>query len=276
MTQPTEREVSIGGNIDTALNGQYTLSPVKVLQEAWGLTFKHFLSFLPANILLVVLQVAIVIIAMQLQGIDAAYIDNFLLSMQQEEANQGDAEQAIYFVNALMIANFSLEVITAPFFAGVSLMALSHSVGLKTKLLDITKGLQFTVAIIGATLLALVIQGIFGQLSSLISFYFTITLHQYYLLIADKKLPLTKALWVSFRAVNKKFFAIFILYMVIAFSFALGFFTYGAGFMFALPFSLHIKAIIYREMFGVRVKVLTYSDGDSGPSKKNESEVFDA
>ena len=33
-------------------------------------------------------------------------------------------------INAIMVANFSYEVISAPIYAGISLMAMSHAAGL--------------------------------------------------------------------------------------------------------------------------------------------------
>lgn len=48
-------------------------------------------------------------------------------------------------VQAMFIANFSYEVISAPIYAGISLMAMSHAAGLKTQTRHITKGLQFTI-----------------------------------------------------------------------------------------------------------------------------------
>ena len=50
------------------------------------------------------------------------------------------------------MANFSYEVISAPIYAGISLMAMSHVAGLKTKVRHVGKGLQFTVPVILATL----------------------------------------------------------------------------------------------------------------------------
>ncbi len=117
---------------------------------------------------------------------------------------QGQAEFDQSLFEAIFIANFSYEVISAPIYAGVSLMGMTHAAGLKTRTDQILKGLQFTVPVILATLLALVLQGVGGMLLPLISIYFSIAFGNSMLLICEKRIPPLRSLWLSLRAANKK------------------------------------------------------------------------
>ena len=59
MNDNLEKEFNVGGNIESALSGQYELKANNILKEAWQLTIKNFLSFSPTIVLLIVLQITI-------------------------------------------------------------------------------------------------------------------------------------------------------------------------------------------------------------------------
>ena len=86
-------------------------------------------------------------------------------------------------ISAVYVANFSYEVISAPIWAGVSLMAMSHAAGLQTKTRHITKGLQYTIPVIVATLFSLVMQGLLGMLLPPLSLYLSVAFSHSILLI---------------------------------------------------------------------------------------------
>ncbi|MBO0217125.1 hypothetical protein J0676_27025, partial [Vibrio sp. Vb2880] len=86
---------------------------------------QHFLSFSPAIIVLLFVQLGIFYIALKLQLGDLTVI---LDAFENPESFTNDIVSSIY------VANFSYEVIGAPIYAGISLMAMSHIAGLKTKL----------------------------------------------------------------------------------------------------------------------------------------------
>ncbi|POF58417.1 hypothetical protein CRN58_14250, partial [Vibrio vulnificus] len=67
MKNEFEKEINIGGTIESALSGQYELSAGAVFSEAWKKTMSHFFSFSPAIVLLLALQLLIFYIALQLQ-----------------------------------------------------------------------------------------------------------------------------------------------------------------------------------------------------------------
>ncbi|GMQ46532.1 hypothetical protein [Vibrio sp. 10N] len=285
MKNDFERDFNLGGSIERALSGKYDLKAGAVFQEAWQQTIKHFLSFSPAIVALILVQVGIFYIALQLQLGNPAVI---LQAFQDPSL----LDQSIF--QAIFVANFSYEVVSAPVYAGISLMAMSHAAGLTTKPRHIAKGLQFTVPVIIATMFSLMLQGLVSMILPFLSMYLSLAFSQSMLLICEKKVPPLQSLLLSLRAVNKKIFVLAGIYTLLMLMFIVGAMFYGIGLIFVLPFFFHVKGIVYREMFGITLKIVATEDNgsddrsddnndndDSTPPKDQDKpnknpEVFDA
>ncbi|MGR5131786.1 hypothetical protein [Vibrio alfacsensis] len=265
MNNDFEKDFNLGGSVERALSGQYELKAGAVFSEAWRTTIQQFLSFSPAIILLLFVQLGIFYIALQLQLGDPSVI---LDALQNPESFTSDIVTAIY------VANFSYEVISAPIYAGVSLMAMSHVAGLKTKVRHVGKGLQFTIPVILATLFSLVLQGAVGAIFPLLSLYLSLAFSHSILLICEKRVPPMQSLLLSLRAVNKKIFVVAGLYLSVMLMFIIAAMFYGIGLIFVLPFFFHLKGILYREMFGIKLKIVATQQNDN--DHDGNSQVFDA
>ncbi|MGO1191423.1 hypothetical protein [Vibrio casei] len=268
MNDNLEKEFNVGGNIESALSGQYELKANNILKEAWQLMIKNFLSFSPTIVLLIVLQITIFVVALKMQLGDPSVI----FKIFEESAESAQVQNII---ESVLIANFSYEVISAPLFAGVCLMAMSHATGFKTQIRHILKGFQFTIPIMLMTLMALMLQGIAGMVLPFLSLYLSMAFSNAVLLICEKRITPMRSLLLSLRGVNKKILTITAVYALVLLMFFAAALFYGIGLIFVLPFYFHIKGIIYRDMFGIRLKV-THSGGNSLNSKKTQSQVFDA
>ena len=267
MSNEIERDFNLGGTVESALSGQYELSVTKVFKEAWDCTIKHFFSFTPSIILLTILQVAIFFIALNLQVYDVT-------GVFEQFAKTGSIPAG--FMQALYLANFSYEVVSAPFFAGVCLMAMSHAAGLKTKTRQITSGLQFTITVIFVTLISLLLQGIANLLLPVVSLYLSLAFSNTVLLVCEKRVRPLNALLLSLRAVNRKIFQIAIIYAVLMGLFLAALMFYGVGLLFVLPFYFHVKGIIYRNMFGIRLKIVATNQQNGDDDQNNNNQVFNA
>ena len=148
---------------------------------------------------------------------------------------------------------------------------MSHAAGLKTQPRHIAKGLQFTIPVILATLFSLVLQGIAGMIFPLLSLYLSLAFSNSILLICEKRVPPMQSLLLSLRAVNKKIVPIAMIYLVVMVMFITAALFYGIGFIFVLPFFFHAKGIIYRNMFGIKLKIVATNQSDN-----NNSQVFNA
>ncbi len=102
----------VGGSIDKAMKGDTELQAFAVLQEAWKVTGKNFISFLPAIIGLFLAQVALLMLGLQVQLGDAALFFDAIITGGEISA---DVVQAGY------MANFWSDVLSAPLYVGVSL-----------------------------------------------------------------------------------------------------------------------------------------------------------
>ena len=261
MNNDIEKDFNLGGNINRALSGDYELKATAVFQEAWKHTVSHFLSFSPAIVALMFVQLAIFYIALKLQLGDPAIILDAVIDPEAFTPQ---------IVESIFIANFSYEVVSAPIYAGISLMAMSHAAGLRTKTRHIGKGLQFTVPVILVTLFSLMLQGIAGMLLPFLSIYFSLAFSHSILLICDKKVPPMQSLLLSLRAVNKKIFTVASIYLLVMLMFIVAAMMYGIGLIFVLPFFFHVKGILYREMFGIKLKVIA-SDRPNSDDDNNYS-----
>jgi hypothetical protein len=262
MTKQIDKNFTLGGSIENALTGNYELKTGAVLQEAWKYTIKHFVTFSPAILVLLAVQVFIFYVALKLQLGDPSII--FQMFENPVEINES-------IFSAIFIANFSYEVISAPIYAGVSLMAMSHAAGLTTRPIHILKGLSFTIPVIIATLASLVLQGIGGMLLPLLSMYFSIAFSNAVLLVCEKNMSPMRSLMLSFRAVNKKLFPLLGIYIVLATLMFMSALFYGFLLVFTLPFFFHAKGIIYRNMFGISLKIVS-TDSDIDRHQDDQSD----
>lgn len=274
MNKEIQTDLNLGGTIETALSGQYELKTSDVLKEAWQHTIRNFWSFSPSIVLLLVVQFTIFYIALKLQlGDIGVIIDSFSNSNAMTDPQSFGAN----LVQAIVVGNFSYEVVSAPIYAGVCLMAMSHAAGLKTHVRQVSKGLQFTIPVIGVTLIGLVVQIIAGMILPFLSLYFALAFSNAILLICEKNLPPIQALLLSLRAANKKLLTLVGVYLVIFVMFIVAAMFYGVGLIFVLPFFFHAKGVIYRNMFGIRLKIVS-TDANKHDDDNNDkkSQVFDA
>lgn len=268
MSDNVEKEFNVGGRVETALSGQYELKAGNIVKEAWQLTLKNFWSFSPTIIVLIVLQIAIFIVALKMQLGDPSIIFNLL------DGNVDEAQlQSI--IQSVMVANFSYEIISAPLYAGVCLMAMSHATGFKTQTSHILKGLQFTIPVMLVTLMGLVLQGLSGLILPFLSLYLSMAFSNSVFLVCEKRITPMRSLLLSLRAINKKLLVVIPVYILILLMFLAAALFYGIGFIFVLPFFFHVKGIIYRDMFGIRMRVVSNGSNNSDNNNK-QSQVFDA
>lgn len=258
MKEPINRSFHIGGSIEKALKGEVELQPVTVLAEAWKITGKNIFSFLPAVICLFLAQVALLLLGLEVQlGSPTVFFDAFV-------TGQGFTPEIL---KAGFMANFWSDVLIAPLYVGVSLMALNHAVGLPSKPSQIIKGFSFTLVSLITMLLLSSIQGLGSSVFPLIGLFLTMALSMAILLVCEKKVSPIKAIQYSFMATIRKVMPMTAIYIVIMLMFFISIATAGIGLIWTLPFFFNVKGIIYRNMFGVTLQVTSVakSDDDQPP-----------
>ncbi len=260
----------VGGTLQNALSGDYSLKPTEILKEAIEITQQNFWHFLPAILLFILINVVLFLFSL-----------SFFSNMPKEviAAYIGRHEMTPELLNDGQIALFVSHILSAPFYAGISLMGLSHALGFKTKVRHLVKGLPFAFAVIISIGLISIIQNIGNQIFPLLGIFLSLTLSMTVLLICEKKINPAEAMIISFRAITKKMLTLLIIYAVIAILFIFAYATAGVALIWALPFMFNVKGVLYREIFGVGIEItVTKSDDDdsSGNNNDRNKEVFNA
>lgn len=258
----------VGGSIDKAMKGNANLQAVTVLQEAWKLTAKNFFTFIPAIIGLFLAQVALLMLGLQVQLGDAMLFFDAIIAGQEISAE---------IVQAGYMANFWSDVLSAPLYVGVSLMALNHAVGLPTKPSHLVKGFPYTLVSIITVLLTSSLQGIGNALFPLIGLFLSMGFSMAIILVCEKRVTPLKAIQYSLLATIKKLMPMTAIYLVILIMFFISFATAGIGLIWTIPFFFNVKGIIYRNLFGITLQVTNMKTGrDDSGTTQSESKVFDA
>ncbi|WP_407333116.1 hypothetical protein [Enterovibrio sp. 27052020O] len=265
--QQLSNALHVGGTLENALTGNYTLSASSVVQEALKLTQKHFWRFMPATLMLVAANVVIFFIALSIMLNSPAELFDALM---------GKIPMTENLLASGRIAFFTTTVLSAPLYAGVSLMGLSHAIGFRTKPRHIIKGMGYALAVTMAMCFISALQSMGNQIIPLLGIFLGIAFSMTILLICEKRLRPLEAMIVSFRAITKKLIPLTLVYIVIAILFVFSYATGGIALLFALPFMFNVKGVLYREMFGVGIEVTVSQEGDDDSSDGGNKEVFNA
>lgn len=228
MREPNpERPASYGGSIERTLAGDAELDILAVIREAWRLT-DGIKAMVVGGMLLVY---AAVLAASMILGAVFGVEDRTLVGSS--------------------VSQLVIMTIVYPFVAGVFMLGLKRSVGEPVRFED-----QFTYY---RNLLPIVAV---GALQSLVTFvglmllivpgiYLMFALSLAVPLKAERDLPITDCLLVSLRLVNRKFFEVAVLSLAAAGLAVLGVVSL-VGWIWTIPWTLMMLAIIYRQLAGYR------------------------
>lgn len=241
--------VKVGGSIDEAIKGDYSLNVAEILKEAWQLTLKSRLSInVGLFICLIIGMLVSVIVSSQLGGIEVAIQD-------QKSAT---------------LLNIIVTLVVYPLIVGVEMMGIFHSVGLKTRPQLVFAFLKRGSWVAVSALLTSTLVTIGITLFFLPGIYLAVALSLVLPLVVEKKMSPLKAISVSIQATRFQWFKIASLYLLLALAALvaalpiaiagqseLGFIAI-AFFLFCLayiaPLFYNVKGILYREIFGLQMQ----------------------
>lgn len=251
--------IKVGGDVESALKGQYRINPRAVIKEAWlhTLSSRKNINFG-------------LTIALSIGIFTTLLLSPFFGGMENVQKSP----------EAYLILEFVITVVLAPIFAALSMMGVYGAVGLKTNA-------KFTFSFLNKTsvlaLCAIISKFMIFVGMNLFLFpglYLFIMLSLAAPLILDKGLSPLKAIKISLQATRFQWLQICAIYFFIFFT-VVAIFTplfylsqTGAGlialilFAFALsyivPMYYYVKGIIYREMFGLKLLTSDNIDKDEG------------
>lgn len=241
---------SIGGNLDSALKGEYQLQVKEIIQEGWALT-KQGKSVMLLGVLIVML-VALVCTSIAFTVLGTYDLNDF--SPPQR-----------------LLLDISLTILISPFIAAITMAGVSNSIGAVSqssflfhfvpRIVVLSVASVLVSAVVQLGLLLLVVPGLFLAIAT----SFTIPL------ILDKGFTPARAMMISIKVVSFKWLAFAKIYGIFALLGMLTIVTLGIALIWIVPFYFNVKGILYREVFGIQVKILPV-----GTSKLRADNIFHA
>jgi hypothetical protein len=251
--------VQVGGNIESALKGDYQIDVKNIFTEAWQQTLKSRISMNVGLLFSVLLGMLVSFIG-----------SNYL----------GGIEAVLADPEASMLLNMVVTIAVWPFLGGVEMMGVSHAVGMKTNVKMIFSFLQRASWVVLCALFTSVLINIGFQLFVLPGVFLAITLSLTIPLVIEKKMTPMKAIILSVQTLRFKFLSLLYIYVVLFLSLVLlfmplalliessfaplGFIVFLIGITFLAPLYYNIKGILYREIFGISIATDKFVDNQQG------------
>lgn len=238
--------VQVGGNIESALKGDYQIDVKAILTEAWQQTLKTRLAINLGLLFSLLLGVLVSFI-----------VSNYL----------GGIEAVLADPQASMLLNVVVTIAVWPFVGGVEMMGVLHAIGMKTNAKMTFSFLKRASWVVICALFTSVLISLGFQLLVFPGIFLAVTLSLTIPLVIEKKMTPMKAIILSIQTLRFKFLSLFVLYfmlfmmlvtlffplaLLVESSFApLGVMITLVGLSFLAPLFYNVKGIVYREIFGV-------------------------
>jgi len=238
--------VQVGGNIESALKGDYQIDVKAILTEAWQQTLKSRAAINLGLLFSLILGVLVSFI-----------VSNYV----------GGIEAVLADPEATMLLNVVVVIAIWPFMAGVEMMGVFHAVGMKTEPKLIFAFLKRASWVILCALFTSVLISLGFQLLVFPGIFLAVTLSLTIPLVIEKKMTPMKAIVLSVQTLRFKFLSLFVLYFILFMSLIVLFFPliillessfaplgvimFLLGISFLAPLFYNVKGIVYREIFGV-------------------------
>jgi hypothetical protein len=240
--------IQLGGSIDRAINGQYTINVTDVLKQAWQQTVISRASINGGLALSLLIGIIVTLITSQfLGGIEVAFKD------QQSS----------------LLLNIVITLIISPFLGGVEMMGVFHAAGLKSESKFIFYFLKRGSWVALCALLSSMIVTMGMSLFYVPGIFLAVGMSLSIPLVIEKKMTPMKALFLSVQATRYQWFKIFTLYLILLFALIISLVPLIAFsqsnlliipivlFVFSLsylaPMYYNVKGILYMEIFGMQV-----------------------
>jgi len=264
--------VQVGGNVESALQGDYQINVKAILTEAWQLTVKSRLAINVGILFSILLGMSVSLL-----------VSNYL----------GGIEAVLEDPQASMLLNIVVTIAVWPFIAGVEMMGVLHAVGMKTHPKMTFGFLQRASWVVLCALFTSVLISLGFQLFILPGIFLAITLSLTVPLVIEKKMTPMKAIILSIQALRFKFLPLFAIYFILLLSLVMlffplalllesslapiGFMIFIFGISYLAPLFYNTKGILYREIFGIHLatdkstEALTHTTNSTGAKSNSDS-----
>ncbi|WP_057831062.1 hypothetical protein [Colwellia sp. TT2012] len=243
---------SIGGSLERAVKGEYSIDVKAVLSEAWQQTLKSRMSINLALFFVLIF------------GMIVSYIASSFF---------GGIEQVIADPQSMQLLNVIVTMAVWPFIAGIEMMGVYHAVNKPTQSKMVLSFLHRGSWVALCALLTSILISIGFQLLLIPGVLLGVLLSLTIPLVVEKKLTPMQAIILSVKALRFKIMPLFVIYLVLFMSLIfllvpivllmesslapLAIMVFLFGLSYLAPWYYNVKGVLYREIFGV------YTD-DSG------------
>lgn len=242
---------SIGGSVERAVKGEYSIDVKAILTEAWQLTLKSRMSINLALFLVLVFGMIVSFIASSFfGGIEEVFQDA-----------QAEGSQALQLINVIVT------MAVWPFIAGIEMMGVYHAVNKPTNFKMVLSFLHRGSWVALCALLTSILISIGFQLLIIPGVLLAVMLSLTIPLVVEKKLTPVQAIILSVKALRFKVMPLLGIYLVLSMSLialivpiillvesslapiAIMVFLFGLSYL--APWYYNVKGVLYREIFGV-------------------------
>jgi len=245
--------VSIGGSVERAVKGEYSIDVKAVLSEAWQHTLQSRMSINLGLIFVLVFGMIVSFITSSFfGGIEAVVAD----------AQAGKSE-------ALQMINVIVTIAVYPFIAGIEMMGVFHAINKPTQSKMLLSFLHRGSWVALCALLTSLLISIGFELLIIPGMLLAVLLSLTLPLVVEKKMTPMQAIVVSVKALRFKIGPLLVIYLVLFMSFIalilpiallinsslapLAVMVFLFGFTYLAPWYYNVKGVLYREIFGVFV-----------------------
>jgi hypothetical protein len=222
----TDRADTPPGSIERTLAGHADLRVGEVIREAWDKT-DGIKGMVIAGGLIAYGGLSV-----------ALYVLGLIFAVETADPLANAVSQLVFMM------------IIYPFMSGVFMFGLKHSVGAPVRFDEIFAQYGRALPIVAVALLQSLATGIGFILLIFPGLYLSIALSLAVALKVERDLPVLECLATSMRLVNRKFLAVLGLMVISAALMLLGFISL-IGWIWAVPWTLMIFAITYRQLAGI-------------------------
>lgn len=228
----------IGGSLETGIAGQYDFSIGDVLKEAWEKTNGLKASFWGAALLLIAGTFLLTMIVGIILGVMMG-------------AGGVTSESTATAIITQLILQVVMVVVIYPFLVGVMMMGVKRSVDRPISFSMLFAYFGVAVPVIIAGLLITFLTSVGFALFILPGLYLAVAYALTIPLIGDKQLGGWQAMEASRKAITKRWFKVFGLFVVMILILIVSMIPLGIGLIWTYPMSVAMLGILYREVFGV-------------------------
>lgn len=266
--QPNEHQsMVIGGNLSDALKGRYSLSLTNIAKLTLTTTKNHWIPLLLGFGAFIGL---LMVLSLAANAVWPGFIQQ--IAEQQQSAQSLPLHQTF----ALIIV---ASAIVAPFFGGLLLMGIRHSVDIPTRSVEIFNGfkragpliLVYVLSVLITQLLVLATTQLHLFIGLLVHFYLTVAFAFAVPLVVERQLSPLNALYYSVRIANYKLPQYFILLFVVVVLLAISAVLSFIPLLIVVPLIFNLFGVVYKEVVGVTIRL-----DEDDPNNNNDDPQWKA